>query len=255
MITWNWSHEDCKNEWAIFTCLISLTGPFNIELFSGLDSIQYRHLVILKTENYFTLFADVNNFVEGNVITNNNETYIVIHFLVEHHELYLMINCIFVIVTFHQNLAWGKLLLATTTYKYKIKALLGMLARLSWGRRDMLGSTNGKHGGVSVKYVSLTVFCHWIKSIDFKCMIVKDNGEGHVTRRNKQTNKYFLHYKQLNTFDHPHHIHKYLDSESSTFLLVNRYSIFNKFDKHAQLHMITIYTGALTGQGPQAWHK
>ena len=41
-----------------------------------------------------------------------------------------------------------------------IKALLGMLARLSWGRRDMLGSTNGKHGGVSVKYVSLTVFCH-----------------------------------------------------------------------------------------------
>ena len=83
-------------------------------------------------------------------------------------------------------------------------------------------------------------------------MIVKDNGKGQVRRRNKQTNKYFSHYKQLNTFDHPYHIHKYLDSESSTFLLVNRYSIFNKFDEHIQLHMIMIYTGALTGQGPQA---
>ena len=27
MITWNWFDTDCKNEWAIFTCLISLTGP------------------------------------------------------------------------------------------------------------------------------------------------------------------------------------------------------------------------------------
>ena len=27
MITWNWSDTDCKNEWAIFTRLISLTGP------------------------------------------------------------------------------------------------------------------------------------------------------------------------------------------------------------------------------------
>ena len=34
----------------------------------------------------------------------------------------------------------------------KIEVLLGMLARLPWGRRDMLGSM--KHGGVSVKYVS-----------------------------------------------------------------------------------------------------
>ena len=83
-------------------------------------------------------------------------------------------------------------------------------------------------------------------------MIVKDNGKGQVTRRNKQTNKYFLHYKQLNTFDHPYHIHKLLDSEPSTFLLVNRYTISNKFDKHIQLHMIKIYTGALPGQGPQA---
>ena len=81
-------------------------------------------------------------------------------------------------------------------------------------------------------------------------MIVKDNGKGQVTRRNKQTDKYFLHYKQLNTFDHPYHIHKYLDSEPSTFLLVNRYINFNKFDKHIQLHMIMIYTGALTGKAP-----
>ena len=45
----------------------------------------------------------------------------------------------------------------------KIKALLGMLARLPWGRRDMLGSMNGKYEGVSVKYASLIVSCHWIK--------------------------------------------------------------------------------------------
>ena len=44
-----------------------------------------------------------------------------------------------------------------------IKALLGMLARLPWGRRDMLSSMNGKYGGVSVKYASLMVSCHWIK--------------------------------------------------------------------------------------------
>ena len=45
----------------------------------------------------------------------------------------------------------------------RIKALLGMLARLPWGRRDVLGSTNGKYEGVSVKYASLIVSCHWIK--------------------------------------------------------------------------------------------
>ena len=41
-------------------------------------------------------------------------------------------------------------------------------------------------------------------------------------------NKQIFHYKQLNTFDHPYHIHKYLDTEHSTFLLDNRYIIFNK---------------------------
>ena len=45
----------------------------------------------------------------------------------------------------------------------KIKVLLGMLARLPWGRRDMLSSMNGKDGGVSVKYASLIVARHWIK--------------------------------------------------------------------------------------------
>ena len=59
-------------------------------------------------------------------------------------------------------------------------------------------------------------------------------------------NKYFLCYKQLNTFDHSYHIHKCLDSEPLTFLLVNRYIIFNmyKFAKDIQLHMIMIYTSA-----------
>ena len=74
-------------------------------------------------------------------------------------------------------------------------------------------------------------------------------------QRLKQTNKYFLHYKQVNTFDNPYPIHKYLDSEPSTFLLVNRHIIFNKSDKHIQLHMIMIYTSALPGQGPQASQK
>ena len=67
----------------------------------------------------------------------------------------------------------------------------------------------------------------------------------------KISKQYFLHYEQLNTFDHPYHIHKYLDS----FFLVNRCTIFNKFDKHIPLHMTMIYTGVLPGQGPQAWHK
>ena len=71
-------------------------------------------------------------------------------------------------------------------------------------------------------------------------------------QRLKQINKYFFCYKQLNTFDHPYYIHKCLDSEPSTFLLVNRYIIFNKFDKDIQLHMILIHTGALAGQEPQA---
>ena len=87
-------------------------------------------------------------------------------------------------------------------------------------------------------------------------MIVKDNRKGQGTRRNKQTNEYFLHWKQSNAFDHPYHIHKYLDSEPSTFLLVtDRYIIFSIFVKHIQLHIMMIYTGALSGQGPQAWHK
>ena len=72
----------------------------------------------------------------------------------------------------------------------------------------------------------------------------------------KQINKYFLHYKQLNTIDHPYHIHKYLDNEPSTFLLVNRYIIFNKFDKHIQLHNYdNDLHWCLTWPRAQAWHK
>ena len=47
--------------------------------------------------------------------------------------------------------------------KVIIKALLGMLARLPWGRSDVLGLMNGKYEGVYVKYASLIVSCHWIK--------------------------------------------------------------------------------------------
>ena len=44
-------------------------------------------------------------------------------------------------------------------------------------------------------------------------------------RRLEQRNSFFLHYKYLNIFDHPNDIHKSLDSEPSTFMLVNRYGI------------------------------
>ena len=56
----------------------------------------------------------------------------------------------------------------------------------------------------------------------------------------------------VNTFDQHYYIHKCLDSEPSTFLLVNRFIIFNKFDKNIQLDMIMIYTSALSSQKPQA---
>ena len=51
----------------------------------------------------------------------------------------------------------------------KIKALLGMLARLPWGRSDMLGSMDGKHEQVYVEYVSLIVSCYWIKVFVTAC--------------------------------------------------------------------------------------
>ena len=70
-------------------------------------------------------------------------------------------------------------------------------------------------------------------------------------KRLKQTNKYFFCYNQLNTFDHPYYIHKCLNTEPATFLLVDKYIIFNKFDKNIQLLMIMTYTGALPDQGPQ----
>ena len=60
----------------------------------------------------------------------------------------------------------------------------------------MLGSMNGKYEGVSVKYASLlsSSLLPLDKSIHY-CMIVKDNGNGQVTRRNKETNKYFFYIK------------------------------------------------------------
>ena len=39
--------------------------------------------------------------------------------------------------------------------RYPIRALLGMLARLPWGRRDMLSSIDREYGGVYLEYVSL----------------------------------------------------------------------------------------------------
>ena len=50
--------------------------------------------------------------------------------------------------------------LGLTSKECKIKALLDMLP---WGRRDVLGSMNGKYEGVYVKYASLIVSRHWIK--------------------------------------------------------------------------------------------
>ena len=70
-------------------------------------------------------------------------------------------------------------------------------------------------------------------------------------QRLKQRNKYFLRYKQLNTFYYPYYVQKHLDSEPSTFLLVNRYIIYDKFDKNIQLNMIMIYTDVISGQGPR----
>ena len=35
--------------------------------------------------------------------------------------------------------------------------------RLPWGRRDLLGPMDGKHGVVYVECVSLMVSCYWIK--------------------------------------------------------------------------------------------
>ena len=56
-----------------------------------------------------------------------------------------------------------KLILVDVQAIIEIKALLGVLARLPWGRRDMLGLMDGKHGGVYVECVSLMVSCYWIK--------------------------------------------------------------------------------------------
>ena len=45
----------------------------------------------------------------------------------------------------------------------KNQSIAWFACEASWGRKDMLSSMNGKYGGVSVKYASLIVSCHWIK--------------------------------------------------------------------------------------------
>ena len=58
--------------------------------------------------------------------------------------------------------------------------------------------------------------------------------------------KHFIHYKQLNAFDHPYHIHKYLDSEPSTFLPVNVPKPFQCCQMNIHLFMSPTY-GFLVG--------
>ena len=41
MITWNWFDTDCKNEWAIFTRLISLTGPLSLREVNNSNMKEY----------------------------------------------------------------------------------------------------------------------------------------------------------------------------------------------------------------------
>ena len=74
------------------------------------------------------------------------------------------------------------------------------------------------------------------------------NGEVKLQRL-KHTKKFFF---LIQTTEYlPYYKHKCLDSEPSTFLLVNRYIIFNKFDEDIKLHRIMIYTGDLPVQGSQ----
>ena len=57
MITWNWSDTDCKNEWAIFTRFISLTGPFwcshglSNHLINGTDNRPF--LFIWQSKSFY----------------------------------------------------------------------------------------------------------------------------------------------------------------------------------------------------------
>ena len=81
---------------------------------------------------------------------------------------YYLLSCRFLLFT-GRNGRWKEkyflipILRRPPQQSLSIKALLGMLARLPWGRRDMLGSMNGKYEGLSVKYASLIVSCYWIK--------------------------------------------------------------------------------------------
>ena len=71
---------------------------------------------------------------------------------------------------------------------------------------------------------------------------------GKPQRLKQPINIFFL----LQTTEYlPYYKHKCLDSEPSTFLLANRYIIFNKFDKDIVPHRIMTYTGDLPGQWSQ----
>ena len=73
-------------------------------------------------------------------------------------------------------------------------------------------------------------------------------GEVKPQRLKQQANIFFL----LQTIEYlPYYKHKCLDREPSTFLLANRYTILNKFNKDIIQHRIMIYTGDLPGQGSQ----
>ena len=69
-------------------------------------------------------------------------------------------------------------------------------------------------------------------------------------QRLKQRNKCFFLLQTTECLDHPYYMQKCLDSKCSTFLLVNSYIIFNKFDKDIQLHMIVPYPRPDINNGP-----
>ena len=72
----------------------------------------------------------------------------------------------------------------------------------------------------------------WISGLNIE--ILQMTGKVNPQRLEQRNTYLFLHYKQLTIFDHPYYIHKSLDSEPSTFLLVNGYVIL--------INLITIFS-------------
>ena len=69
MITWNWFDTHCKNKWAIFTRLISLTGP--LQFMYQMDISNYNLTIYLfKTpESHIKLCS--NSFERTRFIVSN----------------------------------------------------------------------------------------------------------------------------------------------------------------------------------------